>query len=80
MSDYQDNVRRHRASLYHDAIVKATGCHPETARLVEAWMRLADGVLDGLSPTQFKEEARVGYELALAEPAHSDALARSYGL
>ncbi len=54
-------------------------CEAEPA-LVEAWMRLEHGTLDGLSPARFDAEARACAALVAHDPGVSRELARSYGL
>ena len=48
--------------------------------LVEAWMRLEHGCLDGLSAAQFKREVAAALECCDADPAASVRLAESFGL
>lgn len=62
-------------------LAELLGIDREAARLVEAWLRLAHGTLDGLSPAQI----RADYSSWIAEAirqhrAESQALAASYGL
>ena len=50
-------------------------------RLIEAWMRLEHGCLDGLSASQFTSEVEIALQCIEAGPlADSEALAQSYGL
>jgi len=69
--------------MYQKIIMKALEelrCLEFEARLVEAWMRLEHRYLDGLSPAQFKQDARVGLAAARADPRRSEELAQSFGL
>ena len=66
--------------MYQQMIMKATDCSAEQAPLVEAWMRLDYGTLDGLDPERFRREAKRGLSMVLAAPADSAVLAKSYGL
>jgi hypothetical protein len=50
-------------------------------RLVEAWMRLEHGCLDGLSKSQFTSEVKTALQCIEAGPlADSESLAQSMGL
>jgi hypothetical protein len=50
-------------------------------RLVEAWMRLEHGCLDGLSRARFTEDVTIAVACVAAGPrARSEALATSMGL
>ncbi len=49
-------------------------------KLIEAWMRLEHGCLDGLSKRQFADEVAIAIELVTTEPEASAKLAKSYGL
>lgn len=72
MSAYQDLIRTHLARA---------GRVGFDARQVEAWMRLENGTLDALSPSDFAEEVQLGADvIEQAEPELSENLAQSYGL
>ena len=64
-------------SHYRDAIAELTDAEPA---LVEAWMRLQYGTLDGLSPERFEAEVLAGAALVAMAPDESRRLAQSYGL
>ena len=50
-------------------------------RLIEAWMRLEHGCLDGLGRQQFTSEVEIALQCIEAGPlADSEALAQSMGL
>lgn len=50
-------------------------------RLVEGWLRLGHGCLDGLSRQQFAEEVAIALQCIAAAPTtDSEALAASFGL
>ncbi len=68
---YQQMIREECARQGH------VGIDP---KLVEAWMRLEHGCLDGLSPRQFGNEVAIAIQLIKAEPEASAKLAQSYGL
>lgn len=66
--------------MYQRMIVGILGCSEVEARLVEAWMRLERGTLDGLTLETFAYEAEVGLACVRTDRVGSEALARSYGL
>jgi len=66
--------------VYQSMIQKAIACTPEDARLVEAWMRLERGCLDGLDRRTFLREAAAGIACVAADKKASERLAESYGL
>lgn len=64
--------------MYSTTIKKlAPGYDP---RHVEAWMRLENGTLGGLSPDHFKSEVKIATMCVDAAPERSEKLAKSYGL
>ncbi len=68
---YQQMIREECAKQGH------VGMNP---KLIEAWMRLEHGCLDGLSNRQFADEVAIAIQLVKAEPEASAKLAKSYGL
>lgn len=64
---------------YQRRIAGITDKYPP--RLIEAWMRLERGTLDGLAPSQFRAEVEISVECidAAGIPA-SETLAQSFGL
>lgn len=68
---YQQMIREECARQGH------VGMDP---KLIEAWMRLEHGCLDGLSKRQFDDEVAIAIQLVKAEPEASAKLARSYGI
>jgi hypothetical protein len=73
MSGYRDYIR--------EAMARAGRVGAADPRLVEAWMRLEHGCLDGLSRAQFTTEVQIALECIAAGPlTDSEALANSYGL
>ena len=65
---------------YAERIVATTGCTTSEAPMVEAWMRLDYGTLDGLDAQRFAVQARRGLMATRAAPQQSAELAKSYGL
>ncbi len=73
MSAYRDLIRETMARLG-----RIGAADP---RLVEAWMRLEHGCLDGLGRQQFDDEVEIALEcIAAGPPADSESLAQSMGL
>ncbi len=68
---YEEMIREECARQGH------VGMDP---KLIEAWMRLEHGCLDGLSKRQFADEVAIAIELVKVEPEASAKLAKSYGL
>ena len=48
--------------------------------LIEGWMRLEHGCMDGLDARTFSREVRIAIDCFDEDPEASDRLARSYGL
>ncbi len=73
MSGYEQLIR--------EAMASAGRVGAADPRHVEGWMRLEHGCLDALSLAQFRAEVNVALRCIRACPlAHSESLARSYGL
>jgi len=73
MSHYQQTIRETMARLG-----RIGAADP---RLIEAWMRLERGCLDGLGRQQFDDEVEIALQCIGAGPlADSEALATSMGL
>lgn len=67
-------------SLYTNIIVELTKCTPEEAPLVEGFMRVTYGTLDGLDRATFRREAKKALVTARADLDIARDVARSYGL
>lgn len=67
-------------SLYKKLICDCTNCTEEEAPCVESYMRLRFRVLDGLSPREFKKEAKEALACVRYNPQEARLLAKSYGL
>lgn len=67
-------------SLYTKLIVDLTKCTVEEAQLVEGFLRVTYGVLDGLDRATFKREAKKALLDVRVSPDLARDLARSYGL
>lgn len=70
-------------SLYSRLIAESLrrqGLAAVEPRLIEGWMRLECGTLDGLTHSQFDNEVSVAFACVQADGAGSERLARSYGL
>lgn len=73
MSHYQQMIR--------EAMASAGRVGAADPRLVEGWMRLEHGCLDGLSRQQFADEVTIALQCVAAGPlSDSEALAASFGL
>jgi hypothetical protein len=67
-------------SLYTHLIIATTGCGPEEAPLVEGFLRVTYGTLDGLDRATFRREGKKCLTSVRANPKLAEDLARSYGL
>ena len=74
MTTYQ-----HR-SLYTKIIVEVTACTTEEAPLVEGFLRVTYGTLDGLDRTTFRREGKKALSSVRSDRALAESVARSYGL
>lgn len=73
MTGYQRLIREDIARMGHVGAADP--------RHVEGWMRLENGCLDGLSPSQFAAEVKIALQCIAAAPAaDTESLAQSYGL
>ena len=71
MESYQGRIR---------TIVATMGRLGTKPHLVEGWMRLEHGCLDGLTDAQFRSEVASACECIDADPEASERLAESFGL
>ncbi len=72
MSQYQQLIRERLALMG-----RVGGGSP---RLIEGWMRLQFGCLDGLDRQTFDDEIEIALACIAADPQGSERLADSYGL
>ena len=71
----------HYHQLIRETIARRGRIGAADPRLVEAWMRLEHGCLDGLGRQQFDEEVEIALQCIEAGPlADSEQLAQSMGL
>jgi hypothetical protein len=69
-----------RPSVYENMILRATGCRPDEAPLVEAYMRAEHATLDSLRAADFRRVAKESYAAVRMAPEVARELAMSYGL
>ncbi len=67
-------------SIYTKLIVELTKCKETEAPLVEGYLRLIYGTLDGLDRARFKREAKAALKDVRNDPEEARLTAESYGL
>lgn len=67
-------------SIYTQVILAVTKCTPEEAPLVEGFLRVTYGTLDGLDRATFRREGKKALVSVRSDPKLAEDLARSYGL